>query len=79
MRLVAFCEAAADFQIASDLVDRVLRHGGPDWVADVLDAAPDGVRSWRGSGGGAFFVLRDLTKHVDDLPSRSCTLWSLRW
>lgn len=70
MRLVAFCEAAADFQIASELVDRVLREAGPDWVGDVLDTAPDGVRSWRGIGGGMFFVLRDLTKHADDLGVR---------
>lgn len=71
MRLVAFCEAAADFRIASDLVDRVLRHEGPDWIADVLDTAPEGARSWRDDGHGqAFFVLRDLSKHVDNLAVR---------
>jgi hypothetical protein len=44
VRLVAFCEAAADFQITSELVDRVLREVGPDWVADVMDAEPEGDR-----------------------------------
>lgn len=71
MRLVAFCEAAADFRIASDLVDRVLRHEGPDWIAGVLDTAPEAARSWRDDGHGhAFFVLRDLSKHVDSLAVR---------
>jgi hypothetical protein len=71
VRLVVFCEAAADFRIASDLVDRVLRHDGPGWVADVLDAAPDGVRSWRGDGrGNMFFDVHHLSKHVDRLAIR---------
>jgi hypothetical protein len=61
----------ADYRIASDLVDRVLREDGPDWVADVLDAAPDGIRSWRGDGrGNAFFDLHQLTKHVEQLAIR---------
>jgi hypothetical protein len=71
MRLVAFCEARADFEVAADLVDRVLRDRGPDWVTDTLDAAPDAIRSWHGDGDGrAFFVLRDLTKYVDALNVR---------
>lgn len=71
MKLVVFCEAVADFQIASDLVDRVLRHDGPGWVADVLDAAPDGLRSWRGDGrGNLFFDLHHLAKHVEQLAIR---------
>lgn len=71
MRLVVFCEAVADFQIAADLVDGVLRHNGPDWVADVLDAAPEGIRSWRGDGrGNSFFALHQLTKHVEQLAIR---------
>jgi hypothetical protein len=67
MRLVAFCEAAADFQIASDLFDRVLRHRGPTWVADTMEAAPEAIRSWRGDGRGRdFFLLRDLVRYVDE-------------
>jgi len=72
MRLVAFCEARADFEIASDLVDRVLRDRGPGWVADALDVAPDAVRSWHGDGDGrTFFVLRDVAKYVDALDVRA--------
>jgi hypothetical protein len=71
VRLVVFCEAVADFRIASDLVDRVLRHDGPGWVVDLLDAAPDGLRSWRGDGrGNSFFAFHQLTKHVEQLAIR---------
>jgi hypothetical protein len=71
MQLVVFCEALADFQIAADLVDRVLRHEGPAWVAEVLDAAPEGIRSWHGDGqSSAFFDVHELAKHVDDLAIR---------
>jgi hypothetical protein len=71
MRLVVFCEALADFEIAADLVDRILRHEGPGWVAEVLDAAPEGVRSWRGDGqGSAFFDVHELAQHVDQLAIR---------
>ncbi|HEX4417154.1 MAG TPA: hypothetical protein VH165_04600 [Kofleriaceae bacterium] len=71
MRLVAFCEAAADFRIASELLDRILREAGPDWVSDVLEANPEGVRTWRGDGEGqAFFDLHDLTTHVKQLGIR---------
>lgn len=71
MTWVAFCEARADFEIAADLVDRILRERGPAWVGDLLDTAPQEVRAWRGDGAGrAFFVLRDLVKHVDALAVR---------
>ncbi|HET7504625.1 MAG TPA: hypothetical protein VFK02_26565 [Kofleriaceae bacterium] len=65
MYLVAFCEAAADHRIASDLIDRVLRERGPSWVADVLDASPDGVRTWRHDGHGhTFFDLHKLDSYA---------------
>jgi hypothetical protein len=71
MRLVVFCEASADFQVAADLIDRVLRHESPGWVAEVLDTAPEGIRSWRGDGqGGAFFDVHQLAKQVDQLAIR---------
>jgi len=71
MRLVAFCEAAADFQIASDLVDRVLRDHGERWISDLLETAPVGVRSWRGDGGGRpFFVVSALAAYADKLAVR---------
>jgi hypothetical protein len=71
MRLVAFCEAAADFEIASALLDRVLRDKGPPWVADVLDAGPEGILSWRGEGARReFFVIGSIGRYVDDLGIR---------
>ena len=45
MKLIAFCEAPADFRLVSGLVDRVLRESGPTWVVDLLDT-PDAVRTW---------------------------------
>jgi hypothetical protein len=71
MRLVVFCEAAADFQIASTLVDRVLRTAAPSWVVDVLDTAPESILSWHGDGQGrAYFDVHSLTKYVDELRIR---------
>jgi hypothetical protein len=55
VKLLAFCEAGADFRIASELVDRVLRELSPLWVRDVLDSAPDAIRSWRADGAGRHF------------------------
>ena len=56
--VICFCEAPADFQIASELIDRVLRERGQTWLAETLDVAPDGVRRWIDDGGGrSFFNL----------------------
>ena len=64
MRLAAFCEAPADFRLASGLIDRVLRDHGPGWVVDNLDQ-PDAVRSWQPDGHGReFFKIHDLDKYV---------------
>jgi hypothetical protein len=69
--LIAFCEAHADFRIASDLVDRVLRDAGPAWVGDVMDAAVDGLRTYCGDDEGReFFDLHRLGKYVDKLSTR---------
>jgi hypothetical protein len=71
VKLVAFCEAAADFQIACALVDRVLAHAGPAWLADVLEADPEAIRSWRAvTQAQTFFVLGRLTSYVDELSIR---------
>src|ERR1051325_5476908 len=71
MRLVAFCEAAADFRIASDLVDRVLRDKGAPWVGDVFDEQPEAIRSWRPDGEGrAFFDVHKLRRYVDAFGAR---------
>lgn len=62
MRLVAFCEAPSDFQLASALIDRVLREHAT-WIADVLDSAPGAIRTWIGDGDGREFF--DIHKVVD--------------
>lgn len=70
MRLVVFCEARADFQIARDLVDRILREVGEPWVADVMDGAPDGVRTYVPDGDREFFGVHRLTSYVRTLGVR---------
>jgi hypothetical protein len=71
VKLAVFCEAQVDFQIAADLIDRVLRERGEPWVGDVMDAAPDEIRSWHGDGEGhEFFDLHRLDHHVDRLRVR---------
>ncbi len=71
MRLVAFCEAPADFRLASGLVDRVLRESGPPWVVDNL-ASPDVIRTWQPDGfGRAYFDIHDLNQYMDALHVRS--------
>lgn len=68
VRLLAFCEAPADFTIASNLIDRVLRACGPAWVGDVLDPAPEGVRSWHpDQRGNRFFDLHRIDRYLADL------------
>lgn len=56
MRLIAFCEADADFRTASGLLDRVLREEGPAWVADLIDEHPDSVRTWHRDSEGRVFA-----------------------
>lgn len=71
MKLVAFCEAASDFRVLEGLVDRVLREHGPGWVADVMDANPDGVRVWiRDGAGRAFFDLHQVRFYAQSLGLR---------
>ena len=71
MLLVAFCEAPADFTITTDLVDRVLRAHGPNWVADNISDAPEAVRTWHGDGKGrAFFDLHRVGDYARDLQVR---------
>ena len=61
MKLVIFCEAAADFRTASDLVDRVLHEHGPEWVRDLVPSHPESVREWVSDGQGrAYFDLHKL-------------------
>lgn len=74
MRLVAFCEAAADFQIASDLVDRILREGGPDWVADVLLRGRTACHRRRVHGTADLPVMADAHGEPDSAGWRAATM-----
>jgi len=71
MRLVAFCEAPADFRLAAGLVDRVLGESGPAWVVDNLES-PDVIRTWQPDGfGRGYFDVHDLNRYMDELRVRS--------
>jgi hypothetical protein len=60
VRLVAFCEAPADFRRVSGLVDLVLRETGASWVVDGLDT-PEVIRTWVPDGSGrAYFDIHKL-------------------
>ena len=70
-KLIAFCEAAADFRTASGLLDRVLREEGPPWIADLIDEHPDAVRIWHLDGAGrAFFDVHAWRAYVKQLSIR---------
>jgi hypothetical protein len=70
MRLIAFCEAQADFRIARDLVDRVLREAGPTWLSNLMDT-PEDLRVYEVDGEGRpFFDLHRLDRYADDLSVR---------
>jgi hypothetical protein len=45
VRLIVFCEAPADFQTTTALVDRVLHSEGPAWVADLVHSHPESIRA----------------------------------
>lgn len=71
MRLVVFCEARADFEIARDLVDRTLRDVGDPWVGDVMDVAPEGIRTYvSDEDGRSFFDVHHLRHYVRTLGTR---------
>ncbi|HET7503205.1 MAG TPA: hypothetical protein VFK02_19430 [Kofleriaceae bacterium] len=66
-----FCEAPADFRLASGLIDRVLRTSGPTWVADNF-ATPEVIRTWHpGSSGRMYFDVHALDKVAEPLRVRS--------
>jgi len=64
MRLIAFCEARSDFLLTSALIDRILR-AQATWISDLLDVAPDGIRTWLGYGRGRdFFDLHQVRSYA---------------
>lgn len=65
MKLILFCEAAADQRMAASLTDRVLSEEGPSWVSDLLDMAPQCVREWTTDDlQRSYFDLHALDKYL---------------
>lgn len=70
-RLLAFCEAPADFRTTTGLVDRVLRDEGPPWIGDLLDSHPKGVREWADDDQGREFCdIHRVTEYARRLKLR---------
>jgi hypothetical protein len=68
VKLVIFCEAAADFRTASALVDRVLHEHGPEWLRDLLASHAESIREWTSDGQGrTYFDLHKLDAYRRDL------------
>ncbi len=66
-RILVMCEAEADFQTTTGLVDRVLKEQGPEWLADVMETSPESQRSWQPDGKGrAFFDVHKLDDYCDE-------------
>jgi len=64
VKLVMFCEADADFRLASGLFDRVHCEHGPDWVAAAAET-PEATRTWHASPEGRdYFSLRKLNDYA---------------
>jgi hypothetical protein len=50
IRLLAFCEAAGDFEVGACLADRIFREEGPVWLRELLEHAPlEERREWTGA------------------------------
>jgi hypothetical protein len=70
-RLLAFCEAPADFRIASSLVDRVLHDEGPPGIGDLLGSHPEAVRAWASDDEGREFCdIHRITEYTKRLKLR---------
>lgn len=70
MKLVAFCEAAADFRLMSGLVDRALQASEAAWVVDNF-GTPDVIRTWHSDGrGNLYFDIHHLNDYADMLRKR---------
>ena len=64
MQLVVFCEAPSDFLLASALIDRVLRDHAT-WIPDVLEVAPEAIRTWvRDDRGRDFFDIHQVKAYA---------------
>jgi hypothetical protein len=64
MKLIAFCEAQADFLLAKDLIDRVLGEAAT-WVLDLLESSPEAVRAYLPDPKGReFFVIKELNEYT---------------
>lgn len=58
MRLIVVCEAPADFELASCLILRSLRHHGPAWFKDLPQIVI--FSGWTGSGQSDYALWKDI-------------------
>ena len=78
MKLLAFCEAPADFRLMSGLVDLVLRESGPPWVVDSFDT-PEVVRTWQPDESGRDYIdVHSLNDYADQLRARGLLVRRVR-
>ena len=63
MRLMVFCEAAADHETVRVLLDRVLVEEGPPWVADLADNL-ESLRQWHTDGRAPYFDIHRLKDYL---------------
>jgi hypothetical protein len=68
MRLAVFCEAHADFETATGLMDRLMIEDGPEWVREHVEFRPlDDLREWVGETLGIpFFNIHRVHQYADD-------------
>lgn len=66
MKVAVFCEARADFEISTALLDRVLAEEGPSWLGELLlETDTSAVREWQDDrSGSCYFNVHRLTLHA---------------
>ncbi len=70
MKLIVICEAPADFQLASCLIVRSLRHHGPQWFEDLPVVAD--FRGWSDSSRTDHALWKEIDGVYDRKGGRPC-------
>src|SRR5438046_24604 len=65
---IMFCEAAADFRTAAELIDELLRLRCSQWVRDLLQSDANSLRSWyEDRPGRSWFDIHHVYKTAERL------------